>query len=144
MLTEIDGVSEARGVFVMAATNRPDIIDPALRRGGRLSRTIEIPLPDVEQRLALLELFGARMPLQGVDLAAVADTAEGLSGADLGALCQQAALHAMLRARPGDGPPAVRPADFAAAFADRPLTVEDDTVVPSAPDQPPAPTGQYL
>ena len=143
LLTEIDGVSEARGVFVMAATNRPDMIDPALRRGGRLSRTIEIPLPDAEQRMELLELFCARMPLQDVDLAAVADTAKGLAGADLEALCQQAAVHAMLGARAGKGAPAVRPADFAAAFADRPVTVSvDETPDPS--DPPPAQTGQYL
>ncbi|MHA3701545.1 AAA family ATPase [Jatrophihabitans sp. YIM 134969] len=145
LLTEIDGVSEARGVFVLAATNRPDIIDPALRRGGRLSRTIEIPLPDVEQRLAMLELFCARMPLQDVDLAAVADTADGLAGADLEALCQQAAVHAMLGAQEGTpGAPAVRPADFAAAFADRPVTAADDERAPDERDLPPAQTGQYL
>ena len=143
LLTEIDGVTEARGVFVMGATNRPDMIDPALRRGGRLSRTIEIPLPDLEQRMQLLELFCERMPLADVDLAKVAHTAEGLSGADLEALCQQAAVHAMLDARAGAGSPAVRPADFAAAFADRPKVVVDDAA-PDARDLPPAPTGQYL
>jgi transitional endoplasmic reticulum ATPase len=97
LLAEIDGVSGQRGVFVLGATNRPDQLDPALLRGGRLSRTIEIPLPDLAGRTALLRLFTAHMPLEGVDLDALAGRAAGSSGADLRALCQQAAVEALTR-----------------------------------------------
>jgi transitional endoplasmic reticulum ATPase len=99
LLVEIDGLGATSGVLVVAATNRPDILDPALVRGGRLSRRIEIGLPDEAQRLAMLEHFTRRMPTVGVDLAAAARATEGLSGADLNALCQQAGLNALVRTR---------------------------------------------
>jgi transitional endoplasmic reticulum ATPase len=83
----------------VGATNRPDQIDPALLRGGRLSRTITVPLPDVHARLALLQLFSAKMPLQGVDLGGIAAVTEDWSGGDLRALCQDAALLALVAAR---------------------------------------------
>lgn len=133
LLTEIDGITEQRGVFVMAATNRPDMLDPALLRGGRLSRTITIPLPDRAGRRRLLGLFSASMPLRDVDLDAVAARTDGFSGADLEALCQQAALRAMLRA---DGDPVVTPAAFAEALGR--LRAKVPTSEPT-PD-----TGQYL
>jgi transitional endoplasmic reticulum ATPase len=97
LLTEIDGMATTAGVFVIGATNRPGAVDIALTRGGRLSRTIEIPLPDVEQRLAILTLLSTAMPLAGVDLEALALETEGYSGADLKALLQQAALESMVR-----------------------------------------------
>ena len=97
LLLEMDGVSSTPGVFVIGATNRPRAVDPALRRGGRLSRTIEIPLPDVNQRLELLEILTTSMPLHDVDLEDVALQTDGYSGADLKALLQQAALEAMVR-----------------------------------------------
>ena len=97
LLTEIDGMSTTPGVFVIGATNRAAAVDPALTRGGRLSRTIEIPLPDVEQRLAILKLVSDPMPLRGVDLEDLALKTEGYSGADLRALLQQAALESMVR-----------------------------------------------
>lgn len=99
LLVEMDGLDETAGVLVVAATNRPDILDPALIRGGRLSRTIEIGLPDEDQRLALLRHFTRRMPTVGVDLAAAARATDGMSGADLKALCQQAGLNALVRTR---------------------------------------------
>ena len=114
LLAEIDGVSGQRGVFVVGATNRPDQLDPALLRGGRLSRTIEIPLPDVDRRVALLRLFTKGMPLEGVDVEALATGTAGLSGADLRALCQQAAVEALTR-----GGTQVSAADMAAALAKR-------------------------
>jgi transitional endoplasmic reticulum ATPase len=98
LLAEIDGVSGQRGVFVLGATNRADQLDPALLRGGRLSRTIEIPLPTLDGRIALLRLFTKGMPLDRVDLDALARRTAGLSGADLRALCQQAAVEALTRA----------------------------------------------
>lgn len=99
LLTEIDGVSDdPRRVFVVGATNRPEILDPALTRGGRLSRTINIPLPDQEQRYSLLVLHARRMPLAaGIDLHAIAARTGGFSGGDIQALTQQAAVHAMMR-----------------------------------------------
>src|SRR5215208_6480040 len=115
LLAEIDGVSGQRGVFVIGATNRPDQLDPALLRGGRLSRTIVLGLPDEEGRLAILRLHTARMPTVGVDLAAVARETEGLSPADLKALAQEAALAAMTRTRGGE-PPSVTQDDFTEAL----------------------------
>ena len=97
LLAEIDGVSGQRGVFVVGATNRPDQLDPALLRGGRLSRTIVLGLPDAAGRLAILRLHTARMPTVGVDLEQLAELTEGLSPADLKGLAQEAALAAMAR-----------------------------------------------
>jgi transitional endoplasmic reticulum ATPase len=97
LLAEIDGVTGQRGVFVVGATNRPDQLDPALLRGGRLSRTIVLGLPDETGRLAMLRLHSARMPTVGVRLEEIARDSEGLSPADLKALCQEAALAAMTR-----------------------------------------------
>jgi transitional endoplasmic reticulum ATPase len=97
LLAEIDGVAGQRGVFVVGATNRPDQIDPAMLRGGRLSRTIVLGLPDEPGRLALLRLGTARMPTVGVRLDELARGTDGMSPADLKALCQEAGLAAMAR-----------------------------------------------
>jgi transitional endoplasmic reticulum ATPase len=97
LLAEIDGVAGQRGVFVVGASNRPDQIDPAMLRGGRLSRTIILGLPDEAGRLAILRLHTARMPTVDVRLEELAREAEGLSPADLKALCQEAGLAAMTR-----------------------------------------------
>jgi transitional endoplasmic reticulum ATPase len=97
LLAEIDGVSGQRGVFIIGATNRPDQIDPAMLRGGRLSRTIVLGLPDQEGRLAMLKLHTARMPTVGVNLEELAGDTTDMSPADLKALCQEAALAAMAR-----------------------------------------------
>jgi len=116
LLSEIDGVSGQRGVFVIGATNRPDQLDPALLRGGRLSRTIVLGLPDEAGRVAILRLHTVRMPTVGVDLEALAAETEGFSPADLKGLCQEAALAAMARDNPGDEP-AVTTDDFREAIA---------------------------
>ncbi len=137
LLTEIDGLSSRPGVFVIGATNRPDMLDHAMTRGGRLSRTITIPLPPLDARLAILELNAKRMPLGDVDLARVARVTEGLSGGDLKAVCQHAAINAMMRASSGQGvggqtgAEQVRLEDFAAAVA----AIQDskNTVAPHAP-----------
>jgi transitional endoplasmic reticulum ATPase len=114
LLAEMDGLTRGRGVFVIGASNRPDILDPALLRGGRLSRTLWIGLPDFEDRQRLLELFTARMPLRGVDLSQLASWTNGMAGADLQALCQQAALVAMSRkaASGGHVEPTISMEDF--------------------------------
>ena len=120
LLQEMDGISGQQGIFVLAATNRPDQLDPAVLRGGRLSRTIEIPAPDADGRMGLLRLFTKKMPLFGVNLDAVVAATEGASGADLRALCQQAGLCALVRARREKiKTPVVTGADFDEALADR-------------------------
>jgi transitional endoplasmic reticulum ATPase len=116
LLAEIDGVSGQRGVFVIGATNRPDQLDPALLRGGRLSRTIVLGLPDEGGRLAMLRLHTARMPTVGVSLDEIARDTDGLSPADLKSLAQEAALAAMARSAPDDPTPAVEQADFLEAL----------------------------
>ena len=115
LLAEIDGVTGQRGVFIVGATNRPDQLDPALLRGGRLSRTIVLGLPDEAGRLAILKLNTARMPTVGVRLEELARETEGMSPADLKALAQEAALAAM--SRDGDAAtPAVTHDDFVEAL----------------------------
>jgi len=117
LLQEIDGMGPRRAVLVIGATNRPGAIDPALLRGGRLSRVIHIPLPDADSRLAILRLHTERMPLSGVDLDELALETEGFSGADLKALCQQAAVEAMVRRSANTrAVSAVTDADFHAAL----------------------------
>jgi transitional endoplasmic reticulum ATPase len=104
LLAEIDGVTGQRGVFVIGATNRPDQLDPALLRGGRLSRTIVLGLPDEDDRLAILRLHTRRMPTVAVRLEEIAAETEGLSPADLKSLAQEAALAAMTRTGPDEAP----------------------------------------
>ena len=116
LLQEIDGMAGQGNLLVIGASNRPDRIDPALLRGGRLSRTIEIPLPDADSRLEILKLLTAGMPLHAIDLEELALETEGFSGADLKGLCQQAAVEAMIRS--GDkGTAAVTKEDVARALA---------------------------
>jgi transitional endoplasmic reticulum ATPase len=113
LLAEIDGLAGQRGVFVIGATNRPDQLDPALLRGGHLSRTVVLGLPDEPARLAVLRLYSARMPTVAVSLEDLAGQTEGFSPADLRALCQEAALVAMARDDGGPGSvSAVTQADF--------------------------------
>ncbi|RLF09333.1 MAG: AAA family ATPase, partial [Thermoprotei archaeon] len=99
LLTEMDGLITLRGVVVMAATNRPDIIDPALLRPGRFDKVVYIPPPDRNARLQIFRVHTRRMPLaEDVDLAALADKTEGYSGADIAAVCREAALIALREA----------------------------------------------
>src|SRR3712207_3951312 len=114
LLAEMDGLAGQRGVFVIGATNRPDQIDPALLRGGRLSRTVVLGLPDEEGRLAMLRLHTQRMPTGGVRFDELARETEGMSPADLKAPAQEAALAAM--ARDGAESPAVTHEDFTEAL----------------------------
>jgi transitional endoplasmic reticulum ATPase len=120
LLAEIDGIAGQRGVFIIGATNRPDQLDPALLRGGRLSRTIVLGLPEEADRLAMLRLHSARMPTVDVRLDELARETEGFSPADLKSLCQEAALAAMARTGGGDeaeaGQAAVTHEDFEEAL----------------------------
>ena len=95
-LAELDGVEKLTGVLVLAATNRPDMVDPALLRPGRFDVVVEIALPDEPARLAILQVQVRGKPLaQEVRLETIAANTEGLTGADLGAICQHAALNAI-------------------------------------------------
>jgi transitional endoplasmic reticulum ATPase len=115
-LHEMDGLRPNEGIFVVGATNRPDMLDPALVRGGRLSRQIEIPLPDYDARLALLKL-GTRTAIldPAVDLALLALQTEGFSGADLRALVNEAGLQALIRLADEGGSKRVTLEDFGVA-----------------------------
>ncbi|MGV0153440.1 AAA family ATPase [Rhodococcus sp. GB-02] len=98
LLTELDGVEPLRDVVVLGATNRPDLIDPALLRPGRLERLVFVPPPDAEARKAILRASGKSVPLaEDVDLDILAVDLEGYSAADCSALLREAALAAMRR-----------------------------------------------
>lgn len=93
LLSELDGFEPAENVIVMAATNRPDILDPALLRPGRFDRRITVDLPSTRERLEILRLYARGMPLDpDVDLEPVARGTPGFSGADLKNLLNEAAL----------------------------------------------------
>jgi transitional endoplasmic reticulum ATPase len=95
LLTEMDGVESLERVIVIAATNRPDILDEALLRPGRFDVIVEIPLPDKESRLDILKIHTKEMPLKDVDVEKLVDETEGFSGADLKALAREAGLIAI-------------------------------------------------
>ena len=100
-LYEMDGLEERGRVVVIGATNRIDAIDPALRRGGRFDREIEIGVPDRRGRLEILQIHTRGMPLaDDVDLEKLADITHGYTGADLAALCREAAMKALRRYLP--------------------------------------------
>jgi cell division protease FtsH len=98
MLAEMDGFETTEGIVVMAATNRPDILDPALLRPGRFDRQIVVPLPDLEERRPILEVHCKDKRISpDVDLDVLARGTPGMSGADLANLVNEAALHAVRR-----------------------------------------------
>ena len=91
LLTEMDGIEELRGVVVLAATNRPDIIDPAILRPGRFDKILYVPLPDFEARREILKIHLRNKPLaEDVDVDDLARRTEGYTGADLAAVCNTA------------------------------------------------------
>ncbi|RME79614.1 MAG: AAA family ATPase [Methanobacteriota archaeon] len=93
ILTEMDGLKAMKGVFVIAATNRADMIDPALLRPGRFDKLIEVPLPDKEARLQILKVHVKNMPLsKDVDLDEIAGMTDGFSGAELEDLTREAGM----------------------------------------------------
>jgi len=92
ILTEMDGMTSKKNVFIIGATNRPDIIDPAILRPGRLDQLIYIPLPDLGSRLAILKACLRKSPVaKDVDLQFIAQNTHGFSGADLTEICQRTA-----------------------------------------------------
>ena len=101
LLALMDGLKSRGKVIVIAATNLPNAIDPALRRPGRFDREISIPIPDREGRREIIEIHSRGMPLNDdVELNIVADVTHGFVGADLEALCREAAMSALRRLLP--------------------------------------------
>lgn len=93
LLALMDGLNKRQNVIVIAATNIPNALDPALRRPGRFDREIAIPIPDRRGRLEILEIYSRGMPLAGnVDMEHLAEITHGFVGADLEALCREAAM----------------------------------------------------
>ena len=101
LLTLMDGLKSRGQVVVISATNRPDSLDPALRRPGRFDREIEIGVPDSEERKEVLEIHTRNMPLaDDVDLDKISNTTHGFVGADLESLCKEAAMRVVRRILP--------------------------------------------
>ena len=101
LLTLMDGLKSRGQVVVIGATNRPDSLDPALRRPGRFDREIEIGVPDSDERKEVLEIHTRNMPLaDDVDLDKIANTTHGFVGADLESLCKEAAMRVVRRILP--------------------------------------------
>jgi transitional endoplasmic reticulum ATPase len=96
LLTEMDGIMTLEDVVIVAATNRPDIVDPAVLRPGRFDRLIYVPEPDEKARLEIFKLYTKDMPLtKDIDLAHLANATKSYSGADIDALCREAAMIAL-------------------------------------------------
>lgn len=127
ILTEIDGVGARKSVFVIGATNRPDILDNAVTRPGRLDQLIYIPLPDFKSRLSIFKANLRKSPVdEAVDLEQLAKATEGFSGADITEICQRAAKNAIR--------------ESVAAEIDRAKKMEAGEVDPSEPFQDPVPS----
>ena len=95
MLVEMDGFENKDGIIVLAATNRPDVLDPALLRPGRFDRQVTVALPDIKEREAILSVHAAKVPVDaGVDFGRIARATPGMSGAELSSLVNEAALFA--------------------------------------------------
>jgi transitional endoplasmic reticulum ATPase len=98
LLTEIDGIVTLEDIVVIAATNRPDIVDPAVLRPGRFDRLIYVPEPDEKSRLQIVKIYTKNMPLaKDVSLEGLTEMTKNFSGADIEALCREAAMYALRR-----------------------------------------------
>lgn len=97
LLTELDGLGDRRGIYVIGATNRPDVIDPAMLRPGRLDKPLFVDLPSAAERVDILRTLTKRCPLEGVDLRALGEDERcaNFSGADLAALVREASVSAL-------------------------------------------------
>ncbi|MDN3294241.1 ATP-dependent zinc metalloprotease FtsH [Streptomyces ficellus] len=127
ILTEMDGFSGSEGVIVIAATNRADVLDPALTRPGRFDRIVNVSPPDRGGREAILKIHTREIPLsEDVDLAQVARTTPGMTGAELANLANEAALLAVKRRRTE-----VTPADLSDALEKVQLGAERSLVMPA-------------
>ncbi|NWS67822.1 SPA5L protein, partial [Crotophaga sulcirostris] len=117
LLTLLDGAGREGGMVIVAATNRPDALDPALRRPGRFDREIVIGTPTLTQRRSILQLVTSNMPISGdVDLVKLAEMTTGYVGADLTALCREAAMQAVFHSSLDSSETVISMADFQEAF----------------------------
>jgi transitional endoplasmic reticulum ATPase len=123
ILAEMDGIEEMQSVVVIGATNRPNLIDPALLRPGRLDELIYVSVPNAEGRRRILGIHTAKMPLaEGVDLDALAERTERFTGADLEDLVRRAGLAALKRSIESD---IVTMEDFETALKDTRASVTE-------------------
>ena len=98
LLTEMDGLEDLRDVILIAATNRPDLLDPALLRSGRFGRHIEIPLPNKKSRVKIFEIHLQNRPIdENVNIEVLAEQLEGYTGADIKGVCEEAVILAIRR-----------------------------------------------
>jgi len=98
LLTEMDGITSLQDIVVVAATNRPDMVDSAVLRPGRFDRLIYVPEPDEKSRLQIFKLYTKGMPIANdVDLNPLTTATKYYSGADIESLCREAAMHALRR-----------------------------------------------
>ncbi|KAM3625454.1 uncharacterized protein V6R79_012391 [Siganus canaliculatus] len=117
LLTLMDGMDQSDRFLIAGATNRPDSLDPALRRPGRFDREVIIGAPTLQQRKAILSALCTRMPVcPGVDMAVLAQRTTGYVGADLSALCREAAMHAIREKSKGFGEQAIQMKHFEEAL----------------------------
>ena len=146
MLTEMDGIEELRGVVILGATNRPDLLDPALLRAGRFEVRLELPMPDRTSRRAIFDVHAAHKRLgEDVDLDVLADETDGLTGSDIEASCRRAAMESIKTFVEG-GDPERDPVDmrinmsqFRTAIEDmRKLRQKPETAPPADQLPPPA------
>ncbi|MCL2209955.1 MAG: ATP-dependent zinc metalloprotease FtsH [Treponema sp.] len=101
LLVEMDGFDSKDGVIILAATNRPDVLDPALLRPGRFDRQVVIAMPDIKEREAILKIHSDKIPLdKDIDLSRIARATPGMSGADIANLVNEAALFAARKDKP--------------------------------------------
>lgn len=128
MLTEMDGMGAKKNVFIIGATNRPDQIDPALLRPGRLDQLIYIPLPDEKSRVAVLKSALRKAPLaKDVDLDYMGKVTPGFSGADLTEICQRSAKLAIRESIEKD---IIRERERKARGDDAPMETDEEDPVP--------------
>jgi transitional endoplasmic reticulum ATPase len=124
LLTEMDGIDTLEDVLVIVATNRPDLVDPAVLRPGRLDCLIYVPEPDNEARKKIFEIYTKNMPLaEDVDLSHLSDITKNYSGADIEGLCREAALNAL---RKNVEAKKVTMADFQEAMKKRKPSISPD------------------
>jgi cell division protease FtsH len=101
LLVEMDGFDSKDGVIILAATNRPDVLDPALLRPGRFDRQVVVAMPDIKEREAILNIHAVKIPLgKDIDLSRIARATPGMSGADIANLVNEAALFAARKDKP--------------------------------------------
>jgi proteasome regulatory subunit len=97
LLAEMDGFNNRGNIRIMAATNRVDMLDPAILRPGRFDRIIQVPVPDADSRLQIFRIHSKKMNLDKVDLEALVPLTEGMTGAEIQAVCREAGMRAVRR-----------------------------------------------